>query len=121
MMGVRGVTFSPDDQTVATGQEDGTVLLWKWSAPTEEERAKPRLLLGHVGENSMIHSISFSPTGQFLVSASEDKTARIWNVTGLDPVQLDKMTPEQLLQLAQSRIVRPFTQMERERYLREQH
>jgi WD40 repeat protein len=119
MLGIRGVDFSPDDAIVATGQEDGTVLLWKWRAATPEERAKPQQLLGHVGENSMIHSLAFSLDGRFLVSASEDKTARIWNVVGLDPGELNKMTPEQLLQLAQSRIVRPFTPFERERYLHE--
>jgi WD40 repeat protein len=66
----------------------------------------------------MIHALSFSPDGQFLVSASEDKTARIWNLTPLDPKHLAQMKPDELLRLAESRAVRPFTQQERERYLR---
>lgn len=117
MLGIRGVAFSPDDQVVATGQEDGTILLWQWRADKPEERNSPQLLLGHVGTNSMIHSIAFSPDGQLLVSASQDKTARIWTIQGLDPNQLDKKTPEELLQIAESRVVRPFTTEERERYL----
>lgn len=119
MFGIRGVAFSPDDQIVATGQEDGTILLWKWHAASQEERSQPHQLFGHVGENSMIHSLAFSPDGQFLVSASEDKTARIWMTQGLDPKQLNGMTPEELLKLAESRVVRPFTEQERARYLNE--
>jgi WD40 repeat protein len=119
MLGIRGVAFSPDDQIVATGQEDGTILLWRWRAATPEERNQPHQLLGHVGDNSMIHALAFSPDGQFLVSASEDKTARIWMTQQLDPKELEKMTPEQLLKLAESRVTRPFTQEERKRYLEE--
>jgi hypothetical protein len=121
MLGIRGVAFSPDDQLVATGQEDGTILLWNWRAASVEERAKPNLLLGHVGENSMIHCLAFSPDGQFFVSASEDKTARIWNLRPLDANQLERLPTEELLRFAESRVVRPFTQLERERYLHDMH
>lgn len=118
LLGIRGVAFSPGDEMVATGQEDGTVLVWQWRAANQEESAKPHLLLGHVGDNSMIHSLAFSPDGQFLISASEDKTARIWHLKELDPNQLDRLPPDELLRFAESRVVRPFTQQERERYLR---
>ncbi|HEY0320939.1 MAG TPA: hypothetical protein VGC66_08315 [Pyrinomonadaceae bacterium] len=119
MLGIRGADFSPDDKIVATGEEDGTVLLWNWRAATPEERSKPHQLLGHVGDNSVVYSIDFSPDGKSLASASEDKTARIWNLQALDRNQLDKMSPEQLLELARSRVVRPFTPGERQRYLEE--
>jgi hypothetical protein len=119
LLGVRGVAFSPDDSAVATGQEDGTVLLWYWRAEKEEERSKPLLLLGHVGENSMIYSLSFSPDGKLLVSSSEDKTARIWSIQGLERAQLDKITSrDELLRVAESRVTRPFTDFERNRYLK---
>ncbi|HKS27620.1 MAG TPA: WD40 repeat domain-containing protein [Pyrinomonadaceae bacterium] len=121
MLGIRGVTFSPDDRLVATGQEDGTVLVWNWQAERMEDRAKPQLLLGHVGDNSMIHALDFSPDGQLLVSASEDKTARIWTLRPLDPNQLDRLPPAELLKFAESRALRPFTPQERERYLHDTH
>ncbi|HEX8173803.1 MAG TPA: WD40 repeat domain-containing protein [Pyrinomonadaceae bacterium] len=121
MLGIRGAAFSPDDRLVATGQEDGTILLWNWRAPEPEVRAKPHLLLGHVGENSMIYSLAFSPDGQSFVSASEDKTARIWSLRALEPEVLDKLPQDELLRFAESRVVRPFTQQERERYLHDTH
>jgi WD40 repeat protein len=121
MLGIRGVAFSPDDQTVATGQEDGTILLWNWHASQLNELNKPHQLLGHVGDNSVIHSLAFSPDSQFLVSASEDNTARIWSLRTLDPNQLERLPPEELLRFAESRVVRPFTQQERERYLHDTH
>lgn len=119
MMDIRGVALSHDDpMMVATGQEDGTVLLWKWPEAAQNPDARPQLLLGHLGENSLIYSLAFSPDGKYMVSASEDRTARIWNVRRLDPAQLDKMSAEELLQLANRHVVRDFTAFERARYLR---
>jgi DNA-binding beta-propeller fold protein YncE len=120
MIGVQGVAFSPDNEIVVNGQRDGTVLLWNWRNATEKYSGKPQQLLGHVGENSTIFSLAFSPDGQFLVSTSQDKTARIWLLKQRESKEeLDKMTPEQLLKLAESRVVRPFTDEERKRYIEE--
>lgn len=121
MLGIQGVAFSPDDQIVVTGQRDGPVLLWKWRAATPEER-KAEQLLGHVGDRGAIFSLAFSPDGQVLVSTSVDKTARIWNLKKLDRAQLENMKPQELLQMAESRIAtlgRSFTPEERKRYLNE--
>jgi WD40 repeat protein len=120
MIGVQGVAFSPDDQIVSNGLRDGTVLLWNWRNATEKYSGKPQQLLGHVGENSTIFSLAFSPDGQFLVSTSQDKTARIWVLKERESKEeLDKMTPPQLLKLAESRRVRDFTEEERQRYIEE--
>lgn len=119
MLGIQGVAFSPDDEIVATGQKDGPALLWRWRAANQEERSKPQELLGHIGDNSMIYSLAFSPDGQSMVSVSQDKTARIWRLQKLGRTELSKMTPQQLLELAESRKVRELKPHERKRYLEE--
>ncbi|MFY0576337.1 WD40 repeat domain-containing protein [Cystobacter fuscus] len=64
--------FSPRDGLLATGHEDGTLLVW--SAVV----GKPlRVLQGHSAE---VLDVVFSPDGALLASASVDGTVRLWSL-----------------------------------------
>ena len=68
---VYSVAFSPDGQTIASGNSDGTVRLW--DAHTGEYKQS---LTGHT---SLVYSVAFSPDGQTIASASYDYTVRLWD------------------------------------------
>ena len=72
---VNAVACSPDGETVLTGCEDGTAMLWDMQ--TGRPRGKP---LRH---EKGIWGVAFSPDGKTVLTGSGDKTARLWNaVTG---------------------------------------
>ena len=72
---VKSVSFSPDGQTLASGDSGGTIRLWDASTG-----AHKRTLTGHL---IWVSSVSFSPDGQTLASGSWDYTIRLWDaVTG---------------------------------------
>ena len=68
------VSFSPDGQWLATGEDQGIVRLWS---------ARP---LGQVAElgrhTARVKSVAFSPDGREVVSASDDKTICLWDAGG---------------------------------------
>jgi WD40 repeat protein/class 3 adenylate cyclase/energy-coupling factor transporter ATP-binding protein EcfA2 len=72
--GLTGVAFSPDGGTIATGMDDGTILLW--DARTRKQRGTP--LAGH---HDFVRSLAFSPDGSVLASGAEDGTGvLLWDV-----------------------------------------
>jgi RNA polymerase sigma factor (sigma-70 family) len=64
--------FSPDGRTLATGQADGTILLW------ETASGKRRGQLQAAKENP-VRALRFTPDGRTLISAGHDGTIRFWD------------------------------------------
>ena len=84
---VHSVAFSPDGQTLASGGEDRTIILWD-TATGEHTRTLARptgpfvgptdTLFGHT---DTVYSVAFSPDGKTLASGSEDSTVILWDTT----------------------------------------
>ena len=73
-MPVLTVAFSPDGTRLASGDGDGTIILWHGV-----DGQKITTFRGHSGPIRAVRSVAFSPDGHKLVTASEDNTARIWD------------------------------------------
>jgi WD40 repeat protein/tRNA A-37 threonylcarbamoyl transferase component Bud32 len=69
---VFSIAFSPDDHTLATASDDGSVRVW--DVPSGSPRD---VLMGHSGR---IWSVTFSPDGRTLATASRDGTVKLWDV-----------------------------------------
>ncbi len=69
----RAVAFSPAGGILASGGEDGTLLLW--SARTRRLVAAP--IAAH---RAAVHGLAFSPDGRTLASAGADALVRLWDV-----------------------------------------
>ena len=69
---VYAVSFSPNGRTLASGGEEGTILLWDVA-----DGSAKATLEGHTGS---VFSVSFSPDGRTLASGSRDGTIRLWDV-----------------------------------------
>ena len=68
---VFSVAFSPDGQTIASGNSDGTVRLWDTYTGEHKQTLK--------GHTNLVFSVAFSPDGQTIASASKDYTVRLWD------------------------------------------
>jgi WD40 repeat protein/serine/threonine protein kinase len=69
--GVTAVSWSPDGNWLATGNEDGTAKVWD-AAGTRE----PLTFRGHTGQ---VLCVAWSPDGRLLATASKDQTAKLWD------------------------------------------
>ena len=70
---VRTVTFSPDEQIIASGSRDNTIKLWKRDGT---------LITTLKGHTDAVWSISFSRDGQTIISGSQDETIKLWKRDG---------------------------------------
>jgi len=65
------VTFSPDEQYLATASLDGTARVWEVISGGE---------IARMTHDQEINGIGFSPDGKYLATASDDHTARVWEI-----------------------------------------
>jgi WD40 repeat protein len=75
--GVLSVAVAPDGATLATGSDDGTVILWD---VTDRAHPRPR---GKplTGPEDGVRSVAFTPDGATLAAGSYDGTVILWDVT----------------------------------------
>jgi WD40 repeat protein len=72
---VNALAFSPDGRTLASGYDDGEVVLWNAADPA---RVTPIVTLR--GQGGDVAALSFSPDGHLLASASDGGTVVLWNI-----------------------------------------
>ncbi len=81
--GVFSVVYSPDGQTLATGDFGGGLYLWDIDRVMAGQPVSHTL--GHMGP---VFRVAFSPDGQKLASVSWYGMMRLWDVATLQPVSL---------------------------------
>jgi WD40 repeat protein len=94
---VYNAAFSPDGTLLATASADGTVRVWDVATGVELRRIEADA----VGAES----VAWSPDGKLLASTGDDTTAKLWDVDYRDTVRY-----------LCSRLLRDFTEAEREQY-----
>ncbi len=72
--GCNTVEDSPDGQILATGHNDGRVILWAWKQP---KWCQLKVFKGHP---SIVMEVAFSPDGRWLASAASDGALVLYDV-----------------------------------------
>ncbi len=76
---VTSVSFSPDQQILATAGIDDKVRIWNFSG---QRIAEWKAL------QQSVNMLSFSPDGKFLATAGRDSTVKFWNLSGKNVSQV---------------------------------
>jgi WD40 repeat protein len=85
---VTSVAFTADGNTLATGSDDGTAILWDVADPAHPRRlGNP--LTGHIGP---VRSVAFTIDGHTLATGGADGTAILGDVGVLSQVHEDALT-----------------------------
>jgi WD40 repeat protein len=69
---VTAVAWSRDGKLIASGHDEGLVILWDAATGTELRRFAK-------GHDAIVNSLAFAPNGKWFVSGSVDRTVRIWD------------------------------------------
>ena len=77
---VYGCGFSPDNNFLVSGAEDGTARLWSLSTFSNVAVFK-----GHMFP---VWDAVFSPLGHYFATASHDRTARLWSTDHIYPLRI---------------------------------
>ncbi|KAL7187255.1 hypothetical protein ACSBR1_037339 [Camellia fascicularis] len=70
---VLSLAMSPDGRYMASGDEDGTIMMWDLSSG--------RCVTPLVGHTSCVWTLAFSCEGSLLASGSADCTVKLWDMT----------------------------------------
>jgi WD40 repeat protein len=72
--GITAVAFSPDGQTLAVADDDGSIYLWNVAARQLTET------LADPAPGTSVLAVAFSPNGQILAAGAAQGTTYLWNV-----------------------------------------
>jgi serine/threonine protein kinase len=78
------LSFSPQDEWLLGGGQDGKVRVWALPNGTTHLSLEQRLSW----QTGPIHALSFSPDGQVLVAGGQDGHIKFWHVCRSDPLQV---------------------------------
>jgi len=77
--------FSPNNQILAAGREDGSLILWRLQDLINQNEILNITSAFSLHEHeSAIHALSFSPNGQVLAVGSDDGKVTLWDVAMID-------------------------------------
>jgi len=74
------VCFTPDGRNLATGDAEGTVVLWDAKSGKEVRRLK--------AHTNAVTGVCFSPDGKRLATTSTDGTLNVWDTEALENFSL---------------------------------